>query len=139
MVGGSSGMNGMAWVRPPKQELDSWPDTLDISKEWNWDGLLPYMMKAENVSVDENSAFPGLTHPSGYNNTIQGRKGPIQVSFDNTFSGAETPWVRSFINAGGAINQDPVRLASAQGCLHMSTHPCSRLTETILVSSILSM
>jgi len=108
MVGGSSGINGMAWVRPPKQELDSWPDTVDISKEWTWDGLLPYMMKVENVSVDENSAFPCLTHPSGYNNAIQGRKGPIQVSFDNTFPGVETPLVRSFRNAGGVINQDPV-------------------------------
>ena len=139
MVGGSSGVNGMAWVRPPKQELDSWPETVNISGDWNWDGLLPYMMKVENVNVDDSSPFPCLTHPSGSNNAIQGRKGPIQVSFDNTFSGVEAPWVRSFRNAGGVINKDPVRLVFSQECFHTSTYPCSRLTGTTLVSPIHSM
>lgn len=107
MLGGSSGLNSMAWVRPRKEELDIWT-RLGIQGGWNWDGLLPFMIKSANVSLGNSSAFPGSTNPSGFDSSVEGRKGPIQVGYDNTFSGVQTPWVDSFINAGAVLNQDPV-------------------------------
>jgi choline dehydrogenase-like flavoprotein len=109
MLGGSSGLNSMAWVRPRKEELDAWA-RLGIQGGWNWDGLLPYMMKSANVSLGDSSAFTGSIHPSGFNSLVEGRSGPIQVGYDNTFSGVQTPWLESFIKVGAILNQDPVRV-----------------------------
>lgn len=106
MVGGSSGLNAMAWVRPKAEELDIW-SRLGISGGWNWKGLLPYMMKTENVSMGDSSAFPGSSKPSGFDSTVLGRKGPVQVGFNKVFSGVQSPYVQSFINVGGVLNQDP--------------------------------
>ncbi|KAJ7727854.1 alcohol oxidase [Mycena maculata] len=105
MIGGSSGLNSMAWVRPPRQELDVW-QRLGISSRWSWDALLPYMMKTENVSLGDSSAFPGSIHPSGYDSNVQGRTGPIRVGYDNTFS-VQRPYIQSILNAGASLNQDP--------------------------------
>ncbi|RDB24290.1 hypothetical protein Hypma_008798 [Hypsizygus marmoreus] len=106
MLGGSSGLNAMAWVRPRQEELDIW-SRLGIQGGWNWQGLLPYMMKAENVSMGNSSAFPGSHYPSGFDSTVLGRKGPVQVSYDNTFSGVQTPFVESFIRVGATLNENP--------------------------------
>lgn len=109
MLGGSSGLNSLAWVRPRKEELNVWA-RLGIRGGWDWDGLLPYMMKSANVSMGNSSAFPGSTHPSGFDSTVEGRSGPIQVGYDNTFSGVQRPWVESFIKVGSILNQNPVRV-----------------------------
>ena len=43
VVGGSSVVNGMVFVRPGKDELEAWEDL--GAKGWNWDALLPYYKK----------------------------------------------------------------------------------------------
>ncbi|KIJ32229.1 GMC oxidoreductase [Sphaerobolus stellatus SS14] len=106
MVGGSSGLNAMAWVRPRQDDLDNWAK-FGVQGGWDWEGLLPYMMKAENVSIGDSSAFPGSKNPSGSDSTIYGREGPIQVSYDNTFTGVQEPFVQSFLNIGGVLNETP--------------------------------
>lgn len=109
MIGGSSGLNAMAWVRPRKDDLDNWSN-FGVQGGWNWDGLLPYMIKSENVSIGSSAAFPGSTQPSGVDSSVNGRKGPIQVSYDPTFTGVQTPTVQSFLNIGAVLNQVPVSL-----------------------------
>lgn len=123
MLGGSSGLNSMAWVRPRREELDVW-QRLGINGGWNWHELLPYMMKSENVSLGDSSAFPGSMHPSGFDSSVEGRSGPIKVGYDNTYTGVEKPWVESFIQTGAVLNQDPVRvtLSSPARCVLLQ-HP----------------
>lgn len=106
MIGGSSGLNAMAWVRPRKDDLDNW-SSFGVQGGWDWDGLLPYMIKSENVSIGSSAAFPGSTQPSGVDSSVNGRKGPIQVSYDPTFTGVQTPVVQSFLNIGAILNQVP--------------------------------
>lgn len=99
----------MAWVRPRREELDVW-SRLGIQGGWDWKGLLPYMMKVENVSLGDSSTFPGSQHPSGYDSTVLGRSGPIQIGYNNAFSGVQRPFVESFLKVGAVLNENPVFL-----------------------------
>lgn len=107
MVGGSSGINSMAWVRPTRYEIDVW-SRLGVGSEWQWYTMLPYMMKTEHVYLGNSSAFPGATQPSGFNSAVSGRIGPVQVTFDNTYTALRPPFVQSLINIGGIFNDDAV-------------------------------
>ncbi|KAJ5738496.1 hypothetical protein N7493_001651 [Penicillium malachiteum] len=64
MLGGSSALNGLAWVPPSRAGLDAW-EALG-NPRWNWASLLPYINKSITVTR------PGET-PNG--------NGPIQVSY----------------------------------------------------------
>ncbi|KAK7034765.1 hypothetical protein VNI00_012172 [Paramarasmius palmivorus] len=105
MVGGSSGINAMAWVRSPSLELDAWSQ-LGIQGGWNWEDLLPYMMKVENVSLGDPTAYPGSTKPSGWDDNFYGRDGIIQVGYSRTFTGVHEPFVESILNLGEQLNED---------------------------------
>lgn len=50
MIGGSSGINFMAYGRPCRQDLDDWGLQLDLPG-WSWDDLLPYFKKSERLDV----------------------------------------------------------------------------------------
>ncbi|KAJ3915490.1 alcohol oxidase, partial [Lentinula edodes] len=106
MVGGSSGINSMAWVRPGRTELDSW-SRFGINNGWNWLDLLPYMKETENVTIGDISLFPGLMYPSGHDSFVEGRAGPIQISYDNVFTQVQAPFVESLLAAGGILNGNP--------------------------------
>lgn len=45
VLGGSSSINGLLYVRPFKQDLDEWAKTSDDS--WRYDNVLPYYKKSE--------------------------------------------------------------------------------------------
>ena len=47
-LGGSTLINGGTWTRPHKVQIDSW-EAVFGNEGWNWDDLLPYMLKTENV------------------------------------------------------------------------------------------
>ncbi|OSX63021.1 hypothetical protein POSPLADRAFT_1121407, partial [Postia placenta MAD-698-R-SB12] len=44
MLGGSSGINGMATNRASRVEYDTWSEFAP-ENDWTWDGLLPYFKK----------------------------------------------------------------------------------------------
>ncbi|BCR91685.1 GMC family oxidoreductase [Aspergillus chevalieri] len=47
-LGGSTLINGGTWTRPHKVQVDSW-ETVFGNQGWNWDDLLPYMLKIEKA------------------------------------------------------------------------------------------
>lgn len=56
MLGGSSGLNYLAWDRATKVEYDAWKglsseaaDPKDL--HWDWDGFLPFLQKAESAAL----------------------------------------------------------------------------------------
>ncbi|WP_405917194.1 GMC family oxidoreductase [Streptomyces sp. NBC_00728] len=63
MLGGSSSMNAMMWVRGFAADYDEWGDL--CGADWSWKGLLPYFRRTERVL--------GATDPD------HGRSGPMSV------------------------------------------------------------
>ncbi|KAL4954646.1 alcohol oxidase [Aspergillus filifer] len=50
MLGGSSGINFMAYVRPSREDIDNWERLGQNLKGWNWESLEPYYRKSARIS-----------------------------------------------------------------------------------------
>jgi len=90
VLGGSSSINGLLYVRGQRQDYDRWAELGCTG--WSYDDVLPYFRKAENQSRGEDS--------------YHGVDGPLQVS-DMSF---KRPICDDFINGvaemGTPINDD---------------------------------
>jgi len=60
MLGGSSSINGMVYIRGQRADYQGWVE--DGAIGWSWDDLLPYFRKAENFT-GAPSQFHGKTGP----------------------------------------------------------------------------
>ncbi|KIK71679.1 hypothetical protein GYMLUDRAFT_186486 [Collybiopsis luxurians FD-317 M1] len=98
MVGGTSGINFMIWQRGSKQDYDAWGQ-LGIGNGWDWDGLLPYFLKTENVHPGPD----GL----GSNTEFNGQSGPLQIQYNNFRSPFETPYAQALESLGVSFNSAP--------------------------------
>ncbi|KAI0406228.1 GMC oxidoreductase-domain-containing protein [Xylaria palmicola] len=74
VVGGSSIMNGMCWIRGSAADYDAWK-TLG-NPGWGWTDLLPYFLKSENYTTHTNTSL----HMSPARGK-HGRLGPVRVGF----------------------------------------------------------
>ncbi|XP_039446510.1 glucose dehydrogenase [FAD, quinone]-like isoform X4 [Culex pipiens pallens] len=64
MLGGSSGMNGMQWVRGNRRDFDEWERLGNLG--WGWDSVLKYFKKSEDNKVPEIvEAYGGKYHGQG--------------------------------------------------------------------------
>jgi choline dehydrogenase len=64
VLGGSSSINGMIYIRSQPEDFDHWAQL--GNRGWSWDDVLPYFNKAE-----------GWTGPA---NAVHGRGGPLSTS-----------------------------------------------------------
>lgn len=83
MLGGSSGINSLAWGRASKPEYDAWAQ-ISRDSSWSWDSLLPYFKKSESTNFLGRQWYPGITQDAqekALQNlpSISGLSGPISV------------------------------------------------------------
>ena len=81
VIGGSSSINGMAYVRGNPREFDHWHE--NGASNWSYEDCLPYFKKLETSSI-ENSEF-------------RGNNGPIKVVTNPNFT---NPLYQAFIDSG---------------------------------------
>lgn len=90
VLGGSSSINGMIYMRGNQQDYDNWAQM--GCRGWSYDDVLPYFRKAENNQRGEDE--------------FHGTGGPLQVSDQTEFM----PISKAFIEAGKEMglphNQD---------------------------------
>ncbi|WP_247004732.1 GMC family oxidoreductase N-terminal domain-containing protein [Halosolutus gelatinilyticus] len=60
-LGGSSVINGMAYVRGHPYDYDNWADM--GNSDWSYDDLLPYFKKSETLNADGDTDFHGNDGP----------------------------------------------------------------------------
>ena len=80
VVGGSSSINGMVYVRGHARDFDHWDE--QGATGWSYADVLPYFMRQENVSGGEEGS--------------RGRSGPLYVQRGKMLN----PLYRAFIEAG---------------------------------------
>lgn len=86
MLGGSSGVNLMAWTRASSDEYNAW-STFAPDTDWNWAGLLPYLQKCEAVDHNLTNPYPGISvldqqQAVSEAPSFEGFNGPIKVSIN---------------------------------------------------------
>jgi len=71
MLGGSSSMNSMLYIRGAAQDYDEWRDL--GCKGWGWDDVLPIFKDLERNTIDQSTEFHGrdgelfVSHPTDPN------------------------------------------------------------------------
>ncbi|KAJ3864355.1 hypothetical protein EV359DRAFT_81522 [Lentinula novae-zelandiae] len=124
MLGGSSGLNFMIWQHGSQRDYDSWAQ-LGISNGWDWDGILPYILKAETVTPSPVGAL-GYSGRVGTNNDFEGRSGPLPIQYNNFYSPFESPYAQALEALGVPFNPDPdagnsTGLFNSAACVDVNT------------------
>ena len=79
MLGGSSGINFMAYGRPCAEDVDDWSKTLGI-QGWSWPGLLPYFKRSEKLEFDLPNIKNRDLNDCPINQDLHGIDGAIHTS-----------------------------------------------------------
>ncbi|OJJ46986.1 hypothetical protein ASPZODRAFT_141756 [Penicilliopsis zonata CBS 506.65] len=96
-LGGSSAINGMAYVRAQDVQVDAWEAIGNDG--WTWETLFPYYLKSENFTipaqtqVDAGATFESAEH---------GFQGPLRTAFPPmNATGELTPLINETLHALG--------------------------------------
>ena len=114
MLGGSSGMNYMAYVRGHPGDFDAWAE--GGATGWSFDDVLPYFKKSEGLAPSDDIVIDAAAH-----NTA----GPLGVSvrapiLNAARASSSTPrWRRASL---AATTTGAIVVAPAAWC-HCSRHP----------------
>ncbi|KAM5543814.1 hypothetical protein V8D89_002431 [Ganoderma adspersum] len=111
LVGGSSGINGLAWNRAAAAEYDAWA-SLAGHWSWGWSGLLPFMKKSENFAEKPTDPFPGISaaetaRADANQRHVDGFSGPIVASLNEIYFDTVTNVTVTLNNLGVATNAEP--------------------------------
>lgn len=135
LLGGSSALNYMGWDRGSKEEYDAWKLLGDSEGGWDWDALLPFLVKPEDAapasvnpdlaieySASDAHVFGGGVPPE----VGVGVGGPVKVgklhhpcvlytnhhlklSYNGVYSDAIPPYVKAWNSLNQHTNSNPVR------------------------------
>lgn len=91
VLGGSSSVNGLVWLRGAKQDFDKWD--AEGATGWSFDDVLPFFRRSERmVGYTDETAFHGFD-------------GPVPVTF-GTPSAATRAFIAAAQQAGHPLNTD---------------------------------
>ncbi len=90
MLGGSSGINAMVYIRGQREDYDHWAALGNPG--WGWSDVLPFFIKSEG-----NDSLGAPLH---------GRDGPLKVSRLRSDNPLQDAWLAAGREAGHTINAD---------------------------------
>lgn len=115
LLGGSSGINYLMYVRGSKADYDGWAALGNPG--WSWEELLPYFRKHQTLdaptSVKEGQDVKFM--PLAAREKYHGDSGPIHTSFNDFYMPIEEDFVKAAYEVGGTENT----LEDAWGGDHM--------------------
>jgi len=91
VLGGSSSINGLLYVRGQAQDYDGWAQMGCTG--WGWDDVLPYFQKSETWEGDDASG-------------LRGKNGPLSVQHSRLTREIVDTWVDAAVEAGYQRNED---------------------------------
>ncbi|KAK2735823.1 hypothetical protein FQN57_001100 [Myotisia sp. PD_48] len=119
MLGGSSGINGQAFIAPSQAGINAWAKF--GNPEWTWESLLPYYKKAYTLHLpdDETQKHLGI---DWVDHTVCGGDGPIQVSFPGIIQNPlAKAWIDAFKSLDYNTTADPFSGKSVGGYSNTAT------------------
>lgn len=79
VLGGSSAINGLYYVRHSEVEQNAWGNLIGDRDEWGWERMLEAMKKSESFTPPSEATTGMFNVP--YDAASHGMDGPVQVSF----------------------------------------------------------
>lgn len=113
MLGGSSGLNLMAFTLASQAEYDAFDafayNSRDSSSSgWDWKGLEKYFRRTENTA-SQTDPYPGVPPNTNIqSSSTSSRNGPVEVSINDQYSDIVFPVVHAYNNIGINTNADAV-------------------------------
>ena len=91
VLGGSSSLNGLLYVRGQPRDFDIWSQL--GCHGWSWDDVLPFFKKSENWSGEDDTG-------------LRGSDGPLSVQPARLKRDIVDMWIDAAVNAGYRRNSD---------------------------------
>ncbi|KAK4996892.1 hypothetical protein LTR66_003596 [Elasticomyces elasticus] len=104
VLGGSSAINYLMYVRGSRADYDGWASL--GNKGWDWEGLAPYFRKHQTLDppeTDDKHPDPQFM-PNAASDEYHGTNGPIHTSFNDYTFGFEEDFVKAAYEVGGSEN-----------------------------------
>ncbi|KAF7533187.1 hypothetical protein G7054_g7299 [Neopestalotiopsis clavispora] len=135
LLGGSSAINGEAFVANSKVAVDAWAEFGNPG--WDWDTLGPYYKKCHTLTRPSPAACEHL-RLEYIDDSARGTTGPVQASFpEETNDPLPTAWVDTLAALGYPARGDPFSGQFSGGYINaMNIDPVSK-TRSDVVSAYL--
>lgn len=100
VLGGSSAINYLMYVRGSKKDYDGWKSM--GNKGWGWDDLVPYFRKHQTLDIPDPSALPEDKQfmPHAAKERYHGNDGPIHTSFNDHYMPLEAEFCKAAYEVG---------------------------------------
>lgn len=130
LLGGSSGINYLMYVRGSKNDYNGWAKL--GNRGWDWDGMLPYFRKHQTIDKTEVHADKQFM-PHAALEANHGSDGPIHVSFNDWYMPLEYEFCKAAHEVTGtkptiqdAWSGDHLGFYSSLGAVNRSDDPGKR-------------
>ncbi|KAL2357319.1 aryl-alcohol dehydrogenase [Cryomyces antarcticus] len=102
LLGGSSGINYLMYVRGSRKDYDGWASL--GNRGWDWEGLSPYFRKHQTLDPPEHEGADPKFMPHAAKDQNHGTSGPIHTSFNDFYMPMEEDFVKAAYEVGGTEN-----------------------------------
>ncbi|TKA79948.1 hypothetical protein B0A49_01278 [Cryomyces minteri] len=102
LLGGSSGINYLMYVRGSRKDYDGWASL--GNRGWDWEGLSPYFRKHQTLDPPEHESADPKFMPHAAKDQNHGTSGPIHTSFNDFYMPMEEDFVKAAYEVGGTDN-----------------------------------
>ncbi|EGP86928.1 uncharacterized protein MYCGRDRAFT_72806 [Zymoseptoria tritici IPO323] len=100
MLGGSSAINYLMYVRGSKGDYDGWASL--GNEGWGWDDMVPYFKQHQTLDPSEKEPPSAQYMPTGAKEEYHGTDGPIHTSFNDYYEPFEYDFCEACYEVGGA-------------------------------------
>lgn len=98
-LGGSSAINGQAFIAPAQADIDAWAKL--GNQGWDWAGLAPFFKKSYTLIPPKDEATLKHLGIDWINDEYRGTSGPIKVSFPGI---VQNPLCKAWIDTFRGLN-----------------------------------
>ncbi|KAI9040770.1 glucose-methanol-choline oxidoreductase [Aspergillus affinis] len=133
LLGGSSGINGQAFIAPSQAGIDAWSKL--SARDWSWENLHPYYKKSYTIQLpdDASSEHIGIDWLDQF---CKGTSGPVKVSFPAVIQDPLCKaWVDTFKATGYGITADPFSGKSTGGYSNLAAVDSETKTRSYAASA----
>ncbi|KAJ5546170.1 glucose-methanol-choline oxidoreductase [Penicillium frequentans] len=134
VLGGSSAVNGQAFIAPSRYVYDAWAKL--GAEGWSWEKIHPCYQKSYTLQLPDSATRQHLDLDSWVEEKSQGSSGPLKVSFPAVLQDPlAKAWADTFKALGHHVTADPFSGNSVGGYSNMAAVDYATKTRSYAASA----